>query len=74
MKFGAQLQDAILPEWQSYYLDYNALKNKLKKAGTAENFTDRDETDFVEMLDGNLEKVNKQSDSLFFFFYLFNGY
>jgi SPX domain protein involved in polyphosphate accumulation len=56
MKFGVQLQDAISPEWQSYYLDYDLLKTKLRKAET-ENFTDRDETEFVEMLDSNLEKV-----------------
>lgn len=64
MKFGIQLQDAISPEWQSYYLDYNALKKKLRKAETEQDFTDRDETEFVEMLDSNLEKVNKQLYSL----------
>lgn len=53
MKFGASLKDAITTEWQPYYLDYDILKKKLQQ----EPFTERDETEFVEMLDSNLEKV-----------------
>jgi SPX domain protein involved in polyphosphate accumulation len=58
MKFGSHLQDAIIPEWQAYYLDYDLLKKKLRKAESNEAFTERDETEFVEMLDSNLEKVS----------------
>ncbi|CAO0792529.1 unnamed protein product [Mucor circinelloides] len=58
MKFGAHFQEAISPEWHSYYLDYDLLKKKLRKAETEGAFTERDETEFVELLDGNLEKVN----------------
>ncbi|KAK4510716.1 Carnitine O-acetyltransferase mitochondrial [Mucor velutinosus] len=58
MKFGAHFQEAISPEWHSYYLDYDLLKQKLRKAETDGAFTERDETEFVELLDGNLEKVN----------------
>lgn len=59
MKFGAHFQEAISPEWHSYYLDYDLLKKKLRKAETEGAFTERDETEFVELLDGNLEKVRK---------------
>ncbi|KAF1803875.1 VTC domain-containing protein [Mucor lusitanicus] len=58
MKFGAHFQEAISPEWHSYYLDYDLLKQKLRKAETDGAFTERDETEFVELLDSNLEKVN----------------
>ncbi|GAA5806445.1 hypothetical protein HPULCUR_011979 [Helicostylum pulchrum] len=57
MKFGANLQEAISEEWKSYYLDYDLLKKKLGKAEIEKTFTERDETEFVEMLDSNLEKV-----------------
>lgn len=59
MKFGAHLQEAVIPEWRSYYLDYDLLKKKLKKAESDQEFTERDETEFVELLDSNLEKVCK---------------
>lgn len=57
MKFGAHFQEAISPEWRSYYLDYDLLKKKLRKAESDEAFTERDETEFVELLDSDLEKV-----------------
>ncbi|KAI8376002.1 VTC domain-containing protein [Radiomyces spectabilis] len=57
MKFGAQLKDAIYPDWKPYYLDYDGLKRKLRKAEKDRPFTEKDETEFVEMLDNNLEKV-----------------
>jgi SPX domain protein involved in polyphosphate accumulation len=57
MKFGAHFQEAISSEWHSYYLDYDLLKNKLSKAEFDKVFTERDETEFVELLDSDLEKV-----------------
>lgn len=66
MKFGANLKDAILPEWQSYYLDYELLKKKLHRTEKEASFNERDETEFVEMLDSDLEKV-----SIFLFFFNF---
>lgn len=57
MKFGSQLRDAIYPEWRSYYIDYDGLKKKLRKAEKDRPFTEKDETEFVEVLDNNLEKV-----------------
>ncbi|OBZ86890.1 Vacuolar transporter chaperone 4 [Choanephora cucurbitarum] len=57
MKFGSQLNDAIYPEWTEYYIDYDGLKKRLRKAEKDKPFTERDETEFVELLDNNLEKV-----------------
>ncbi|KAI9276285.1 VTC domain-containing protein [Sporodiniella umbellata] len=57
MKFGSQLKDAIYPEWTPYYVDYDGLKKKLRKAEKDRPFTEKDETEFVELLDSNLEKV-----------------
>ncbi|KAI7883971.1 SPX-domain-containing protein [Lichtheimia hyalospora FSU 10163] len=57
MKFGSQLKNAIYPEWQSHYIDYDGLKKKLRKAEKDRPFTEKDETEFVEVLDANLEKV-----------------
>eukprot|EP00879_Flechtneria_rotunda_P015824 GHRR01016547.1.p1 GENE.GHRR01016547.1~~GHRR01016547.1.p1 ORF type:complete len:606 (+),score=265.08 GHRR01016547.1:635-2452(+) len=36
MKFGAQLEAMMVPEWQPYYLNYKALKRKLKQAKAAQ--------------------------------------
>lgn len=57
MKFGSQLKDATYPEWRSYYIDYDGLKKKLRKAERDKPFSEKDETEFVEALDNNLEKV-----------------
>ncbi|ORE06344.1 SPX-domain-containing protein [Rhizopus microsporus var. microsporus] len=57
MKFGSQLKDAIYPEWTEYYVDYDGLKKRLRKAEKDKPFTEKDETEFVELLDSNLEKV-----------------
>ncbi|ORZ13696.1 VTC domain-domain-containing protein [Absidia repens] len=57
MKFGSQLRDAIYPEWDAAYLDYDGLKKKLRKAERDTPFSERDETEFVELLDSNLEMV-----------------
>jgi len=58
MKFGRQLEEAIYPEWQLYYISYNSLKADLRIASNNGAFTDKNETDFVEKLDKDLEKVN----------------
>ncbi|ORZ17341.1 VTC domain-domain-containing protein [Absidia repens] len=57
MKFGSQLRDAIYHEWKDAYLDYDGLKKKLRKAEKDTPFSERDEVEFVELLDSNLEKV-----------------
>ncbi|KAJ2962097.1 hypothetical protein NQZ79_g2791 [Umbelopsis isabellina] len=58
MKFGRQLEEAIYPEWQLYYISYNSLKADLRIASNDGAFTDQNETNFVEKLDKDLEKVN----------------
>lgn len=60
MKFGSQLKDAIYPEWSSFYIDYDGLKKRLRKAEKERPFTEKDETEFVELLDNNLEKVKRE--------------
>jgi SPX domain protein involved in polyphosphate accumulation len=66
MKFGSQLKDAIYPEWTPFYIDYDGLKKRLRKAEKDRPFTEKDETEFVEMLDNNLEKVNKKKKFMFY--------
>ncbi|KAI9289269.1 VTC domain-containing protein [Umbelopsis sp. AD052] len=58
MKFGRQLEEAIYPEWQLYYISYSSLKGDLRIASNNGVFTEKNETDFVEKLDKDLEKVN----------------
>ena len=53
MKFGRQLEEAIYPEWQQYYISYNSLKADLRIASNNGAFTDKNETDFVEKLRKN---------------------
>lgn len=60
MKFGSQLKDTIYPEWSEFYIDYDGLKKRLRKAEKDKPFTEKDETEFVELLDNNLEKVSKR--------------
>lgn len=66
MKFGSQLKNAIYPEWQSHYIDYDGLKKKLRKAEKDRPFTEKDETEFVEVLDANLEKVRRAFERVSF--------
>ncbi|CAG8553553.1 4582_t:CDS:2 [Ambispora gerdemannii] len=58
MKFGSQLQAALYQEWQVYYLDYSGLKKHLKRGEKqGGGYTERDESEFVERLDKELEKI-----------------
>ncbi|KAJ3093222.1 vacuolar transporter chaperone [Quaeritorhiza haematococci] len=58
MKFGTKLSNALFPEWKYYYVDYDGLK-KLLKAGTGPEgkFNDDDETNFLQKVEAELEKV-----------------
>jgi SPX domain protein involved in polyphosphate accumulation len=64
MKFGEQLRSSVIQEYQWYYIDYDGLKNELKgptgpfKAGKGPEWTEDDETRFVERLESELEKVH----------------
>lgn len=57
MKFGRQIEEAIYPEWQLYYISYSSLKADLRIASNNGVFTEKNETEFVEKLDKDLEKV-----------------
>lgn len=71
MKFGEQLRSSIISEYQWYYIDYDALKQCLKKASkppaTAEAsnsspaWENDDEVEFVRLLDEQLEKVYRKT-------------
>jgi SPX domain protein involved in polyphosphate accumulation len=66
MKFGEQLRSSVIREYQWSYIDYDDLKNELKHAtgpprnsGASRNeWTEEDETRFVEKLEAELEKVH----------------
>ncbi|KAI1873120.1 uncharacterized protein JN550_003373 [Neoarthrinium moseri] len=68
MKFGEQLHSSIISEYQWHYIDYDALKQCLKKAtrpaqeasssaASASAWTNDDEVEFVSLLDEQLDKV-----------------
>ncbi|KAJ2508817.1 hypothetical protein H4217_008465 [Coemansia sp. RSA 1939] len=57
MKFGQQLRDALFPDWKFYYVDYSGLKHFMYD-GVEKGYTADDESEFVKLLDGELDKVN----------------
>ncbi|KAH6648597.1 VTC domain-containing protein [Truncatella angustata] len=71
MKFGEQLRSSIISEYQWYYIDYDALKQSLKKAAaqpadaesssTSPTWSNDDEVEFVRQLDEQLEKVYRKT-------------
>ncbi|ETS87280.1 hypothetical protein PFICI_01108 [Pestalotiopsis fici W106-1] len=70
MKFGEQLRSSIISEYQWYYIDYDALKQRLKKAtahsaaessNATPDWDNDDEVEFVRLLDDQLEKVYRKT-------------
>ncbi|KAI9506621.1 VTC domain-containing protein [Coemansia spiralis] len=57
MKFGQQLRESLFPDWKFYYVDYSGLKRFLYE-GIDKGYTADDESEFVKVLDGELNKVN----------------
>lgn len=58
MLFGTKLDHEIYPPWKDFYISYNHLKKLLKEGVILKNnWTDKDEQNFVSALDENLEKV-----------------
>ncbi|KAI3403777.2 VTC2 [Candida oxycetoniae] len=58
MLFSTKLETETYPEWKDYYIKYNHLKKLLKEGVILKNnWTDKDEQNFVCALDENLEKV-----------------
>jgi SPX domain protein involved in polyphosphate accumulation len=65
MKFGEQLRSSVIHEYQWYYIDYDGLKDELKKStgpikttGKGAEWSEDDETRFVGKLEAELEKVH----------------
>ncbi|KAJ2209857.1 Phosphate metabolism transcription protein, partial [Coemansia sp. RSA 520] len=56
MKFGQQLRESLFPDWKFYYVDYSGLKRFLYER-TDKGYTADDESEFVKLLDSELEKV-----------------
>ncbi|KAF9129354.1 vacuolar transporter chaperone [Mortierella sp. 14UC] len=57
MKFGSQLKANRAPHWKYHFVDYDGLKADLKSKSHEREFTAQDETDFVKLLNAELEKV-----------------
>lgn len=61
MKFGEFLESNLYPEWRFYYVDYEGLKTMLKgrngEDSGAGGFSEKDEANFVEALEREMEKV-----------------
>ncbi|KAG2202054.1 hypothetical protein INT47_006246 [Mucor saturninus] len=57
MKYGLELQENIFPPWRLSYISYDILKQELKSRQLDHGWTNRDENDFVHLLDNELAKV-----------------
>ncbi|KAI9273789.1 VTC domain-containing protein [Helicostylum pulchrum] len=57
MKYGLELQENIFPPWRLSYVAYDILKQELKTRQLDHGWTNRDESDFVHLLDNELSKV-----------------
>lgn len=63
MLFGVKLQNEIYAPWAEYYVDYDGLKRLLKENVLNEldpsqsAWSEKDESNFAQMLDSQLEKV-----------------
>ncbi|KAK6204944.1 phosphate metabolism transcription protein [Scheffersomyces amazonensis] len=58
MLFATKLDNEIYQPWKEYYINYNHLKKLLKEGVILkDNWTEKDEQNFVSALDENLEKV-----------------
>ncbi|KAL5504153.1 VTC4 [Sanghuangporus vaninii] len=58
MKFGRKINADLYNEWREYYLDYNKLKRELKSRTTSHVWNDEDESEFIRMLEVELDKIH----------------
>lgn len=64
-RFGQQLRQSLIKDYYWHYIDYDGLKDALKKPrknlgrdeGDKEDWTDDDEAAFIRQLEGELDKV-----------------
>lgn len=57
MLFSQKLNDEVYEPWREHYIAYDQLKKLLKESNPTAQWTDADETRFVETLDKELDKV-----------------
>lgn len=57
MKYGQELQQNIFAPWRLSYISYDVLKQELKARQLDHGWTDKDESDFTNLLDNELTKV-----------------
>lgn len=57
MKYGLELQENVFGPWRLSYVAYDVLKQELKTRQLDHGWTERDEHDFVQLLDNELAKV-----------------
>ncbi|CAO3616132.1 unnamed protein product [Cunninghamella echinulata] len=57
MKFGAYLQSEIFVPWRLSYIQYDVLKTELKSRQEDHTWNERDENDFISLLENELDKV-----------------
>ncbi|KAJ3931709.1 MAG: VTC domain-containing protein [Lentinula lateritia] len=58
MKFGRKISTDLYNEWRPFYLDYNSLKRELKDRTTSHSWDDKDEREFTERLEAELDKIH----------------
>ncbi|KAI8878445.1 SPX-domain-containing protein [Backusella circina FSU 941] len=57
MKFADQLQKDIFAPWRLSYINYDILKTELKARQLDHEWSERDEKDFIQLLENELTKV-----------------
>lgn len=57
MKYGQELQQNVFAPWRLSYIAYDILKQELKNRQLDHGWTDKDESDFTNLLDNELTKV-----------------
>ncbi|EPX70998.1 vacuolar transporter chaperone complex subunit [Schizosaccharomyces octosporus yFS286] len=57
MKFGQLLKETLVREYQYSYVNYDKLKKEIKKRNDDGGWSEEDESDFVELLEKELDKV-----------------
>ncbi|KAI8887087.1 SPX-domain-containing protein [Backusella circina FSU 941] len=58
MKYGQELQQNIFGPWRLSYVSYDVLKHELKSRQLDHGWTQKDEQDFVQLLENELTKVD----------------
>ncbi|KAG1050976.1 hypothetical protein G6F43_006792 [Rhizopus delemar] len=57
MKFGAEFQENIFPPWRLSYIAYDKLNQELKTRQSNHAWTEKDEVEFIQLMDSELNKV-----------------